>query len=30
MDSIKEYWDLPALTDYPGTALTYESPRGDI
>jgi long-chain acyl-CoA synthetase len=22
-DSIKEYWDLPAFTDYPGTALHY-------
>jgi len=26
MDSIKEYWDLPAFTNYPGTALTY----GDV
>ncbi len=25
-DSIKEYWDTPAFTDYPGTALSY----GDV
>jgi len=25
-ESIKEYWDLPAFTDYPGTALSY----GDV
>jgi long-chain acyl-CoA synthetase len=23
IDSIKEFWDLPAFTDYPGTALSY-------
>jgi len=22
-DSIKQYWDLPAFTDYPGTSLSY-------
>ncbi len=24
--AIKDYWDLPAFTDYPGTALSY----GDV
>ncbi len=23
LDSIKQYWDLPALTDYPGPAISY-------
>jgi len=23
VEAIKEYWDLPAFTDYPGTALSY-------
>lgn len=23
-EAIKEYWDLPAFTDYPGTALSYK------
>ncbi len=23
VNSIKEYWDLPAFTDYPGTAISY-------
>lgn len=23
LDSIKQYWDLPAFTDYPGPAITY-------
>ncbi len=29
-NSIREYWDLPALTDYPGPAMNYSEAAGRI
>ncbi|MCB5264031.1 MAG: AMP-binding protein, partial [Candidatus Cloacimonadaceae bacterium] len=29
-NSIREYWDLPALTDYPGPAMSYSEAAGRI